>query len=209
MIKTQKKNKELAPLFNKPNQTKKEHKTTANKTTSPAQKNISIPTAPKGNPTSSINSKGLGLGVSLKSLSHKDEQKNNSTDNIGLIDKKQDTPFDLEKLQNAWIAYTNTIEWDRHYKNALFNCCPQVLDGTSFEILLDNQMQAEKLEGESVKVTNFLREYLKNSSVTMNVRIDVNNERKIAFTSIDKYKLMIEENESLKLLKDKLNLELL
>lgn len=70
-------------------------------------------------------------------------------------------------------------------------------------------MQADKLDSERVKVLNFLRNKLKNYSIEMTIRVDVNNEQRIAFTSVDKYKLMIEENESLKLLKERLNLELL
>ena len=148
------------------------------------------------------------FGVSLKSLTQKDNTSAKS-DDLYTIDESLKNSFTLEDLQKAWIEYTNTIDFDRHYKSALVNSYPKSVGNNTFEILTDNQMQAEKLANEKVKVLNFLKRKLKNASLEMTIRIDENNEQRVAFTSIDKYKLMIEENESLKLLKERLNLELL
>ena len=207
MIKAQKKNKELAPLFASKKNTETKAKET-NNASNPVRANIAqLKSTPP--PTSNTAPKAMTqFGVSLKSLTQKDE-KNTKSEDVEKIDKSLKTPFSLENLQKAWIEYTDTIDFDKHYKNALVNSIPKEIENNTFEILSDNQMQADKLDGERVKVLNFLRKNLQNYSIEMTIRVDVNNEQRIAFTSVDKYKLMIEENESLKLLKERLNLELL
>lgn len=210
MIEAQKKNKELAPLFTDKKDKINEiaQKTTTSIPTGTTQGKVNVAPQKENSPRENSPKNMASFGVSLKSLSAKDETQSTKKDTY-TIDISLQNPYTLQQLQSAWIEYTNSIDFDRHYKSALVNSAPQSVENNTFEILTDNQLQAEKLDGEKVKVLNFLRRRLKNASINMTIRVDVNNEQRIAFTSIDKYKLMVEENENLKLLKERLNLELM
>ena len=71
-----------------------------------------------------------------------------------------------------------------------------------------NRKQEQKLMDEHIRILKFLKKKLKNSAIEMQVRITVENEKKLAYTPLEKFKLMAEENHYLLILKEKLNLEI-
>lgn len=159
-------------------------------------------------PTLNSNISGLkpGLGVSLKALSEKKETEKPQEEVV--ISGNANTPFTLEQLKKAWNEYANNISWDIHFRNSLLNCPPQNLKNNHFEVIVNNPMQEQKLMDEHIRILNFLKKKLKNSAIEMQVRITVENEKKLAYTPLEKFKLMAEENHYLLILKEKLNLEI-
>lgn len=89
----------------------------------------------------------------------------------------------------------------------MLNCHPINLEDFAFEVIVDNPMQDQKLNEEGMNILNFLKSKLNNSKISMKIRISVDNERKVAFTPIEKFKIMSEKNDKLLLLKEKLMLD--
>lgn len=146
-----------------------------------------------------------GLGVSLSALNQKQDVKEAAVEEIKeeLFEK-----FTEEKLIKAWTSYANQIQEEHHLRNSMINCKPALLSETRFEVVVNNPMQQQKLLEEKINILNRLKLELRNTSIDMEVRISENNEKKLAYTPMEKFNLMAEENEALLKLKDEFGLEL-
>lgn len=91
----------------------------------------------------------------------------------------------------------------------MLHCLPELLSKNEFEVVVNNPVQEQRLMENSFGILNQLRQQLRNTSIQMTVRITVDNEKKLGFTSFEKYNLMVEQNDALKRLKDEFGLELL
>ncbi len=191
-----------APVQNKPVANAARTSTTV--ATSPKVAPPSI--TPKKTPAAapSIND----LGISISSITEKkeaDTNENHANTNSNKVLSEYFTPLDLI---NAWKSFAESIEEDHHLKNTMINCLPGLLDNRTFEIVVNNQLQEQKLLDYSFKIESYLRETLRNTHIRMQIRISVDNEKKLAFTSQEKFNLMAEQNENLLRLKDEFGLEL-
>lgn len=147
----------------------------------------------------------IGLGVSLRDLNKKQEVKEEKVELINLDQKESFTEADLIK---AWNNYSEEIKEEHHLKNSMINCLPKLLNQTLFEVVVNNPMQEQKILEERINILNALRIKLKNADIEMNVRISVDNEKKLAFTPIERFNIMAQENPVLQKLKDDFGLEL-
>lgn len=145
------------------------------------------------------------MGVSLKNIGQEQEEKKQEVQEIKQVLNDR---FSSDQLIQAWSDYAATIELDHHFKNSMLNCIPELLTATKFEVVVSNAVQEQKILGESVAILNFLKEKLRNTNIKMDVRISESNEKKLAFTSVERFDIMAEENENLLYLKQLLDLEL-
>lgn len=113
------------------------------------------------------------------------------------------------ELINRWKKYTENLQEEHHLKNTMLNCLPELLSKNKFEVVVNNPVQEQRLVENIPNIIRYLRENLRNTQIEMEVRITVDNEKKLGFTSFEKYNLMAEQNEALKRLKDEFGLELL
>lgn len=113
------------------------------------------------------------------------------------------------QLLHEWKAYTESIPEEHHLKNTMLNCLPDLLNRDTFEVVVNNPVQEQRLLDNAVNIMPFLRNNLKNTQIQMKVRVTVDNEKKLGFTSLEKFNLMMEQNESVKKLKDEFGLELM
>lgn len=146
------------------------------------------------------------LGVSIAALTQKQEVvevEQNETREV------LNQPFTPIQLINEWKAYANTLIEEHHLKNTMLNCLPELLSKDKFEVVVNNPVQEQRLTENKYTILNILKERLRNTQIEMEVRITVDNEKKLGFTSFEKYNLMIEQNDALKRLKDEFGLELL
>ena len=125
------------------------------------------------------------------------------------LDGEQKENFTEEQLVKAWNSYTVEIKEEHHLKNSMLNCLPQLISKTTFEVVVNNPMQEQKLLEERINILNALRVKLRNNEIEMQVRISENNEKKLAFTPNERFNLMAEENEALMKLKNDFGLELM
>jgi len=147
------------------------------------------------------------LGVSITALARKKED-TEPYKKADRNDQIQSEKFTSEQLKSAWKEYTERIIEDHHLKNTMLNCLPVILSDESFEVVVNNPLQEQKIKDSSSDILAVLKTELKNSNIEMNIRLSVDNEKKIAFTPLEKFNLMAEQNDSLLKLKDEFGLEL-
>lgn len=146
------------------------------------------------------------LGVSISALTQKKEEvKTENTDRS----KKLTETFTPIQLISEWKKYAESLTEEHHLKNTMLNCLPELLSREKFEVVVNNPVQEQRLLENMPTILNVLRDRLMNTEIQMFVRITVDNEKKLGFTSYEKYNLMVEQNEALKRLKDEFGLELL
>lgn len=88
----------------------------------------------------------------------------------------------------------------------MINCRPVLLDNFQFEVVVHNPVQKDELASCCIDLLNVLRIQLKNTSVQMHIRIDETNEKKLAYTSTEKYEHLNSINPLLSKLKDEFDL---
>lgn len=147
-----------------------------------------------------------GLGISISALSQKTEEVEKV--NTAIQEDLTET-FTPIQLLNSWKAYAETLVEEHHLKNTMINCLPSLLNRDTFEVVVNNPVQEQRLLDNAVSILAILRKELRNTHILMKVRISVDNEKKLGYTSLEKFNLMQEENENLKKLKDEFGLELL
>lgn len=147
-----------------------------------------------------------GLGISISALSQKPEASETVEVKVQETLTEAFTPI---QLLNAWKAYAETLTEEHHLKNTMINCLPSLLNRDTFEVVVNNPVQEQRLTDNAVSILSILRKELRNANIQMKIRITVDNEKKLGYTSLEKFNLMLEENENLKKLKDEFGLELL
>lgn len=145
-----------------------------------------------------------GLGVSISAFTQKKEE----TEEV----KVENLPHQAEsftpiQLIKEWKAYAETLVEEHHLKNTMINCLPSLLNSNTFEVVVNNPMQEQRLLDNDMTILTVLRTNLKNTQIKMQVRITVDNEKKLAFTVTEKFNLMVEQNDNVLRLKEEFGLE--
>lgn len=203
-LESEKKNELIAPIFSA---AKQEEKVQPSKPQAAIRPNAPRTSTASQSPTSpNVGKPGIGgLGISLTALNQKQEEKVVIVENIKevLSDK-----FTANQLVAAWNEYAEQIQEEHHLKNSMLNCQPDLISASIFEVVVNNPMQEQKLLEEKINILNAIKRRLRNTSIDMQVRITVENEKKLAFTPAERFNLMAQENEALQRLKDEFGLEL-
>ena len=90
----------------------------------------------------------------------------------------------------------------------MMNITPKLLNDTTFEIGVDNEMVAKYMNQLIPDIQKHLRESLHNRKITMTVRILKPQEVVRAYSQVERFKLMSQKNPKLKKLRDIFELEL-
>ena len=125
-----------------------------------------------------------------------------STENI----PQEDAPFTADDLTRAWDAYAETVGGRVNLKHTMINCRPVLTANDQFEIVVHNPGQREVLLQNNAAILQSLRGQLRNGRVRFTVRIDETNEKRLAYTSKEKFDLLNEANPVLTRLKEEFNL---
>lgn len=205
-VESEKKNEVIAPIFSQEKKEVKQEPSKVQPAIKPnAPRNVtSTQTSAPSSPNVGKPSLG-GLGVSLSALNQKQEEKVTVVDNIKEVLSERFSP---DQLIKAWNEYAEQIQEEHHLKNSMLNCQPELLSSTVFEVVVNNPMQEQKILEEKINILNAMKRRLQNTSIDMQVRITVENEKKLAFTPSERFNLMAQENEALQRLKDEFGLEL-
>jgi DNA polymerase-3 subunit gamma/tau len=122
--------------------------------------------------------------------------------------RQENKPFNVEDLLHCWDTYAESIEKEIHLKNTMLSCKPVLLEDAHFEVTVHNPMQKEELIGHSLQLLKMMRDQLSNSKIQMHIRIDETNEKKLAYTDLEKYELLHRINPLLSKLKDEFDLSI-
>lgn len=136
-----------------------------------------------------------------------EEEKN--ADKVELTGDEK-TPFTQEEFVKVWVDYSSKVKAEHKMSLAslLDNYTPTLKEDFKIELQVENKLQADELIHERIDLLNYLREKLKNYSITVNPLIVENTQERKLYTSKDKYQHMLEKNPKLEEFKRAFNLEL-
>lgn len=105
--------------------------------------------------------------------------------------------FDKNDLLRTWNEYTKHITEDIHLANAMRACKTELLDDYSFEVMVSNQVLQKKMEEIRGRIESFMRDILKNSHITMRIKLIESVENLRPFTARERLDAMVKKNPNL------------
>jgi len=106
-------------------------------------------------------------------------------------------PYSLEELQKVWTDFTRQIPEDIHLINGMKACLPVNVKDHQYEVVVSNQVLQKKLEELRVRIEQSMRETLKNSHLSLSIRLDESNVNTRPFTARDRMEVMAKKNPNL------------
>jgi DNA polymerase-3 subunit gamma/tau len=145
------------------------------------------------------------ISTSIKKAIEKEPEKQQQS---ASATNEESADFEQSELTRYWDEYAQKIEKNAYLKGAMVNCKPVLQENYTFEVAVHNPGQQEELLNDSINLLPFLRAALKNSHIQMRIRISETNEKKLAYTSTEKYEHLININPVLDKLREEFNLTL-
>lgn len=152
-----------------------------------------------------------GLGVSIKRPVQAEEQKTASHAPIAqqTIEPEEDYIFNERDVNYYWQEYAGRMPVEQvAISKRMQNMRAALINGTTFEIVVDNEIVAKDFNTMIPAVQDYLRSKLKNRKVTMTVRISAPAEKVRVYGRVEKFQMMAQKNNALLELKEEFGLEL-
>ncbi len=122
---------------------------------------------------------------------------------------EEDYIFNERDVNYYWQEYAGQLPNEQvAIAKRMRHMHPTLLNDTTFEVTVDNDLIAKDFNALVPSIQNYLRTRLKNRKVTMTVRISAPDEKPHAYGRVEKFQMMAQKNEALLKLKDVLGLEL-
>ena len=176
------------------------------------------PQAPPPPPSSTAAIPSLGNMPSLGNLglintngaSQQRDVSNANTDNQQreANNAKRNTPFTLDQLIDAWVGLGQHFRGEERLVAMLSACQPTLITPELCRITVANPWQKQEFAKFGKKVMDIVRDSLQNDLLKLQVDIAEYDRSAKAYTSAEKYKLLLKQNPHLAELKNKLNLQL-
>ena len=194
-----------------------------NSTPQPAATQHSNATTPHATPTAVLMAQGReekkipvmkmsGLGVSIKRPHIEEEQRNPSSNPTAAhqaAQPEEDYIFNERDLNYYWQEYAGRMPKEQvAITKRMQNMRITLINDTTFEAVVDNEIVAKEFTGMIPTLQNYLRTRLKNRKVTMTVRISAPTEKVRAYGRVEKFQMMAQKNSALLQLKEEFGLEL-
>ena len=152
-----------------------------------------------------------GLGVSSKRPKVEYEVINTATATITpqTAQPEEDYIFNERDLNYYWQEYAGRMPKEQvAIAKRMQNMRITLINDTTFEAVVDNEIVAKEFTGMIPTLQNYLRTRLKNRKVTMTVRISAPTEKVRAYGRVEKFQMMAQKNSALLQLKEEFGLEL-
>lgn len=194
-----------------------------NSTPQPAATQHSNATTPHATPTAVLMAQGReekkipvmkmsGLGVSIKRPHIEEKQRtpsSNPTAAHQAAQPEEDYIFNERDLNYYWQEYAGRMPKEQvAIAKRMQNMRITLINDTTFEAVVDNEIVAKEFTGMIPTLQNYLRTRLKNRKVTMTVRISAPTEKVRAYGRVEKFQMMAQKNSALLQLKEEFGLEL-
>lgn len=154
--------------------------------------------------------KKTGLGLSIKRPYTSEEKKEEVPTVVAEnnIPQEDDYIFNERDLNYYWQELAGCMPKEQiAIAKRMQNMRVTLLNDTTFEACVDNEIVAKEFKAMIPTVQDFLRQRLKNRKITMTVRVSEANEKVRAFSRVEKYQIMAKKNSALVKLKDAFGLE--
>ena len=123
--------------------------------------------------------------------------------------QEEDQTFDQQDLELQWMSMCNRMPQKLSgIATRMKNMNPLIKEFPIIEVIVDNQLVLEQMEGIKGSITNTLKLYLHNKSISLNLRVAEQKERVKILSRSEQYELMEKENPSIAKLREFLSLEL-
>lgn len=130
------------------------------------------------------------------------------TEAVAVRADEQSASFHADDLLRAWDAFADSLSEKIYLKNTMLNNKPVLKQSPFFEVTVHNPGQENELTAHAADILTSLRTQLQNTTIQMQIRIDEANEKKRAYTAVEKYEYLREVNPALDKLREEFNLKL-
>lgn len=121
----------------------------------------------------------------------------------------EDYIFNEKDLSYYWREFATALPPEEKANAArMMNMHPRLLNDTTFEVTVDNDMVEKYIAQLIPNIQQHLRERLHNRKITMTVRVSAPMENIRAYSHVERFQLMSQKNPHLLKLKESLGLEL-
>ena len=154
------------------------------------------------------------LGISIKRPRQEEEKKEITTPSSNTSTTSTSQPiddyiFNERDVNYYWQEYAGQMPKEQvAIAKRMQNMHLNLLNDTTFEAVVDNEIVAKEFTGMIPVIQDYLRNRLKNRKVTMTVRISAPTEKVRAYGRVEKFQMMAQKNQALLQLKDEFGLEL-
>ena len=122
---------------------------------------------------------------------------------------EEDFIFNESDIRYYWQEFANQLPIEENATaGRMKNMRPKLLNDTTFEVVVDNELVNKKMQSMASKIIQHMRTQLHNSKIEMTVRIVAPNETKRAYGIVEQYQIMSTKNPVLQKFKETFNLEL-
>ncbi|MBI5540533.1 MAG: DNA polymerase III subunit gamma/tau [Bacteroidia bacterium] len=145
-----------------------------------------------------------------KALNEDKTEKNTSTTQTSITTEANfNTPFTNEELEKVWLQYADTKKGAVRISPMLLSSIPKLSENNQIIVQVITKSQEDELKKMHDEILYFLKQNLKNSSITIKVEVSEHTEKENAkpYTDIEKYQFFAQMNPALLKMKDRLNLD--
>ena len=153
-----------------------------------------------------------GLGISIKHTPTEEKAYEPAPDTVSTqvaeAQPQEDYIFNERDVNYYWQEYAGRLPHDKvALAKRMQNMRLTLLNATTFEAVVDNPIVAKDFTALAPAIQDYLRTRLKNSKVTMSVRVSAAEEKVRAYSRTEQFQMMMEKNKALKELQDEFGLE--
>lgn len=151
------------------------------------------------------------LGISIKNPRKEEEkaQSNMAQREQPQVVIEEDFMFNEKDLSYYWREFaTNLPIEEKANAGRMMNMTPKLLNDTTFEVAVDNEIVEKFMTTLIPQIQNHLRSKLRNSKITMTVRVSAPMENVRAYSKVEQFQMMNQKNPCLAKLKEEFGLEL-
>ncbi len=149
------------------------------------------------------------LGVSIRNIT-KNMQESPRKEPVGEQQRtiQDDAVFNEKDLNHYWQEYAAVLPLEqRAFAARMKDSKVSLLDDTTFEMVVENDLIAKEMKPLVGNIQNFLRQRLHNSKITMTIRVTAQQEVRRAYGKVEKFQLMASKNPALLKLKEEFGLD--
>ena len=171
------------------------------------QPQVSQPQVPKAKPASLPISMPSIPSISIKQSSSPSAQPvvNETTPQAK---EQRNTPFTVDQLIDAWAGLSNYFPGEERLNAMLTTLVPELVSPEMCRITVANPWQKQEFGKFGKRVMDMVRDRLKNDNLRLQVEVGDYTKTTRAYTSSEKYKVLVEMNPHVAELKSRLNLQL-
>ena len=171
------------------------------------QPQVSQPQVPKAKPASLPISMPSIPSISIKQSSSPSAQPvvNETTPQAK---EQRNTPFTVDQLIDAWAGLSNYFPGEERLNAMLTTLVPELVSPEICRITVANPWQKQEFGKFGKRVMDIVRDRLKNDNLRLQVEVGDYTKTTRAYTSSEKYKVLVEMNPHVAELKSRLNLQL-